>query len=129
MYSSVFASTTRTYENFAGVTTAVASKDIVVYGPPLWTGTINSLTRNPIYDIGTIGWTWWSCQEYCDGQYVYGETYPGYVEYGEHLVQQTAWLTMGDCDHDHVGLVAGKHDFKHNSSEWRPEFNYEELLE
>lgn len=51
----VFALAIQTYNNFAGVTTAKAKKDVWIVNSTSWNGHIRSYTTNPVYNIGTIG--------------------------------------------------------------------------
>lgn len=124
--SSTLAYATRTYSNFAGVTDAVALKDVWIVDSVNWNAHIKSYTTNPVYNIGTIGWTWWTHRETCNGNIVDNYTHSGYALYGASSVFDTGVDDRDACDGSHLGWSLGKHDFKHNGSEWRPEFSTSE---
>lgn len=113
---------TRTFTNFAGVTTAKAMKDVWIVNATAWNGHIRSWTTNPVYNIGTIGWVWWTFRETCSGLIVDNWPKPGYVEYGANYVFDTGADDRDACGGTREGCVLGKHDFKHASSTWQPEF-------
>ena len=70
---------TQSYANFAGVTKANAMKDVWIVNSTSWNGHIRSWTSNPIYNIGTIGWTRWTFRETCNGVIIDNWPKPGYV--------------------------------------------------
>jgi len=114
--------------NFAGVTKAVAWKEVIA-DDSTWNGKIRSYTTNPQYNIGTIGWTWWQVSELCNGQFVDYTTYPGWAAYGAHDLYNFSVQAIDSCYGYHYGNVQGTHDFKHNGSEWRPSFFYAERID
>ncbi len=64
---SALAYATTSYPNFAGVTTAVVLKDVWVVNSTSWNAKVQSYTTNPVRNIGTIGWTWWTFRDTCNG--------------------------------------------------------------
>lgn len=117
---------TRTLTNFAGVTTAKAMKDVVIVSSTSWNGHIKSWTTNPVYNIGTIGWAWWTFRDTCSGIIVDNFPQPGYVEFGANNVFDTGVSDRDPCAGTRQGWVLGKHDFKQGGSTWQPEFSTNE---
>lgn len=126
--NTVLAYATRTFDNFAGVTDAKAMKDLWVVSSSAWNAKIRSYTTNPVYDIGTIGWTWWTVRELCDGNIIDQSQYGGHAEYGDSDAWDISFQALDDCGGTHQGAVLGTHDFKHGGSEWRPYFDTQESL-
>jgi len=118
----------RTYYNFAGVTDAVAEKDVTGNYSNYWTAWIESYTTNPVRNIGTIGWTWWGFRETCNGIIVDNWTLPGYARYGASYAWSCGTDDIDTCGGSHLGWVLGRHDFKEGSSTWQPQFSTSETL-
>lgn len=117
---------TQSYANFAGVTKANAMKDVWIVNSTSCNGHIRSWTSYPVYNIGTIGWTWWTFRKTCNGIIIDNWTKPGYVQYGANYVFDTGVDDRDACGGTHLGWSMGKHDFKHGSSTWQPEFSTSE---
>lgn len=124
--SLVLAYAQQTNPDFAGVTDAVAMKDVVVVDAFTWNGRIRSYTTNPVYDIGTIGFTWWTFRETCDGNIIDNWVQSGYVEYGDSDVLDIGVDDRDPCSGSHLGWSLGTHDFKHGGDTWRPNFSTSE---
>jgi hypothetical protein len=108
------------YYNFSGVTDATALKDVWYVNSSSWNAHVRSYSVKPVYNIGTIGWTWWTFRDTCDGVIIDNWVQGGYAEYND----ADAWDTGVDdrdyCGGTYYGWSIGNHDFKHSTSTWRP---------
>jgi len=121
----VYALAVQTYSNFAGVTDAKAKKDVWIVNITSWNGHIRSYTTNPVYNIGTIGWTWWTFRDTCNGVIVDNWVNGGHAAYGDSDEWDTGVDDRETCG-NYLIWSLGKHDFKQGSSIWRPEFSTNE---
>ena len=117
---SVLAYATTSYPNFAGVTTAVALKDVWVVDSNSWNAKVQSYTTNPVRNIGTIGWTWWTFRDTCNGVIIDNWVQPGSVRYGANNHWDVGVDDRDFCSGSYRGWSMGVHDFKEGSSIWRP---------
>lgn len=120
-----YALETRTQPNFAGVTTAVARQDVWIVNTTSWNAHIRSFTQNPAYNIGTIGWTWWTFRDTCNGIIVDNAVKGGQVSYGANLKWDTGVNDRETCANYRIWSL-GRHDFKHGTNTWQPEFSTNE---
>lgn len=120
----VLAAGINTKYNFAGGSDAKAYKDVIVVGSS-WNGQIRSY-MSPSYNIGTIGWTWWTIRELCSGIIIDQYTYSGQAYYGASYIADSAVDDIDSCDAYHYGTVLGTHDFKNGGSVWQPYFFHSE---
>jgi hypothetical protein len=104
--------------NFAGGSTAIAYKDVIVIDSS-WNGQIRSY-MSPSYNIGTIGWTWWTIRELCAGIILDQYQYNGQAYYGASYIADSAVDDVDYCGWGWQGTVLGTHDFKDGSSSWQP---------
>ena len=112
---------------FAGVTTVGALKDVWIVNSTSWNAKVQSNT-NPVYNIGTIGWTWWTFRDTCDGVILDNWVKSGSVLYGA----SDHW-DVGVDDYDSCGgsyrvWSMGTHDFKEGGSIWQPYLETDEPL-
>lgn len=122
---SAYALQTQIFTNFAGVTTAVAMKDVWVVNSTSWNAHVRSYTNNPNYNIGTIGWTWWTFRDTCNGIIIDNAVKGGQVSYGANLKWDTGVNDRETCSNYRIWSMGG-HDFKHGSSIWQPEVHTDE---
>ena len=113
---SVLAASSMWYGNFGGVTTATAFKDVWVVNSNSWNGHIRSYTISPVYNIGRIGWNWWSFRNTCNGQIQSNWPQPGYNLYGVNYAASTGVDSIRPCAGTPTGEVYGKHDFAQGAS-------------
>jgi len=123
---SVLAYATTSYPNFAGVTTAVALKDVWVVSDTSWNAHVKSYTTNPVRNIGTIGWTWWTFRDTCNGNIIDNWVKPGYARYGASEAWDTGVDDRDYCNGSYRGWSLGTHDFKEGDSIWRPYLSTDE---
>lgn len=127
--SSVLAGIPRTtYYGSVGGTGVVAQKDVVRSGGS-WNGYIWSHTNNG-NAIGTIGWTWWTIRETCNGSITLQYQYGGQVLYNSSAISDIAVASMQPCAYplNQYGRVLGTHDFKNGSATWNPYWEHAEKL-
>ena len=120
-----YALVNQTYPNFAGVTRAVARQDVWIVNATSWNAHIRSFTESPAYNIGTIGWTWWTFRDTCNGIIVDNWVKPGQVSYGANLKWDTGVDDRETCTNYRIWSL-GRHDFKHGTSTWQPELSTNE---
>lgn len=118
------------YPGFAGVTNAVAYKDVWYSGGSVWYSNIRSNTDSPVYAIDRIGWNWWTVRDTCDGTILDQQTYGGAVDYQDSLNMQTESnsYSKGACLPAQTYKIwsIGKHDFYENGNIWQPTYSYNE---
>jgi len=112
---------------FAGVTSAGALKDLWIVSSTSWNAKVQSNT-NPAYDIGTIGWTWWTFRDTCDGVIIDNWVNPGSVRYGASDHWDIGIDDRDDCNGTYLGWSMGTHDFQHGGSIWQPYLDTNETL-
>jgi len=122
----VLAYATTSYPNFAGVTTAVALKDVWVVNSTSWDAKVQSYTTNPVRNIGTIGWTWWTFRDTCNGVIIDNWVQPGSVRYGASNHWDVGVDDRDPCGGSYRGWSLGTHDFKEGDSIWRPYLSTDE---
>lgn len=115
-----FAYATTSYPNFAGVTTAIALKDVWIVNNTSWNAYVESYTTNPVRNIGTIGWTWWTFRDTCNGVMIDNWVQPGSVRYGASRHWDVGVDDRDPCGGSYQGWSMGTHDFKEGNSIWRP---------
>lgn len=127
--SSVFAGIPRTtYSGSVGGVGVVAQKDVIRTGNT-WNGDIWSHT-NTGNAIGTIGWTWWTIRETCNGSITLQYQYGGQALYNASAISDIAVAAVQPCavPSKQYGHVLGTHDFKNGSDTWNPYWEHVEKL-
>ena len=112
------------YSNFAGVTTAIAEKDVGYSSPDTFTCVTRSYTKYPTTNITHLGYNTFSCNVWKNGDWAGGWTRYGGVNWN------SSW--QGDSGVVYVNVYqsnsrkvtsAGSHDFGHyngQSYNWDP---------
>ncbi|MCL4868391.1 MAG: hypothetical protein KJ063_05440 [Anaerolineae bacterium] len=111
--------------NFAGITTAIASKNAFKYqGGQYYLFQCDSFSyTSPGTAITTIGYTWFACYVYRDGIYVAGFNRSGSVNYNASSHVDSGTLIVFPASSSRVVTGEGTHDFGHfdgTTHTWRP---------
>jgi hypothetical protein len=117
--SAFFAAPVLAVENYVGGIRCSALKTISTTWETTWTGTIYSVADQP---IGTIGWTWWTTRETCNGTIYHQDVHAARASYGDdrEVDAHTDDFYCGAAPHK--VYVLGKHQFKEGTDSWYPEF-------
>lgn len=76
-----------------------------------WDAGVSSEMENPRISIGTIGWSWWTVRETCNGNFLLNQQYGGSVSYNTYVKSQTRSYFRHACSGTHQGWSMGNHDF------------------
>ena len=112
-------------KSFAGITTAVASKNAFKYeGSQYYKFQCDSFSyTSPSKAITTIGYTWFACYVYRDGIYVTGFNRGGSANHNATSHVDSGTLTVYPASSSRVVTGEGTHDFGHYNGTtytWRP---------
>lgn len=114
------------YSNFAGVTTAIAEKNVSYTSPSTFYCMSRSYTNYPSFNITHLGYNTFSCNVWKDGKYADGWTRsgPGSVNWNSsnHSDSGTVSVSFTQGQARQV-IAAGSHDFGHfdgQSHDWDP---------
>jgi hypothetical protein len=116
----------QSYENFAGITTAIASKNAFKFSSPYYLFQCDSLsyTSSPSVNITQIGYNSFGCNVYRDGTYYNGWVMPtGELNYNASGHSDSGYLTVYPASSSRVVTAEGSHDFGHfdgTSYHWDP---------
>lgn len=104
-----------------GYTWGGAQKQVIIVSGSAWNGHVHSYTFYPDFNIGVIGWTWWTCRETCGAQILSQWQYGASVAYNSN----DWWDTSAQLKHHcattpHKIYSMGNHDFNAPGDIWRP---------
>lgn len=119
----VFMSSALAVSKVVGGVSCTATKTITTTWGATWTSKIYSVCQSA---IGTIGWTFWTDREYCNGtvvEYFYHGAHAAYGDASETGTSVNDFISSCSGGVQKIDTT-GNHDFNQNGDIWRPLVTY-----
>lgn len=97
-------------QSYAG-SNACRKKGVVSTGSSTWSGQVWSTMKNPPIDADTIGYSYWTVRETCDGQITSQVQYGGYHDHNTDSFYDVNAMAKHACPGSRLGHSLGNHDF------------------
>ncbi len=108
--ASPLASSSTSCQSYAGAF-ACRSKGVASTGPSTWGANVQSYMASPAISIDTIGYSYWTVRETCDGDITSQWNYGGTVDHYTSSFWDASAQYKHYCGGSRVGWSFGNHDF------------------
>jgi len=109
-FDTAYAGSSESCQSYAD-SNACRKKGVVNVSSSEWNARVWSTMKNPTISIDTIGESWWTARETCNGNITGQVEYDGEVEYNDSEFWDVSVHLKHSCGGTRLGWSMGNHDF------------------